>query len=83
MNPWLIATAGLLLLLIPCGIACLRGGPVQRLIGLELAADLTILVMAFLAEGMDRSSFLDLPLGLALLTFAGGLAFTRFLGTWR
>ncbi len=83
MNAWLIAAACMVFLLIPCGIVCFSGRPVRRLVALELTGDLAVLIMAFFAEGIGRPSFLDLPLTLAFLTFAGGLVFARFLETWR
>jgi multicomponent Na+:H+ antiporter subunit F len=35
-----------------------------------------------LAQAYDRSIFFDLALALALLSFAGGLVFARFLERW-
>ena len=82
MNIWLIAAAAMLVCLVPAGIVCLRGDAIDRLVGLELAGTLVTITLALLAEGFGRASFFDLPLTLALLTFAGGLVFARFLERW-
>jgi multisubunit Na+/H+ antiporter MnhF subunit len=82
MNPWLAAAGAMLLCLIPCGIACLRGDPVERLAGLEAAGLIATLILLLLAEGTHRVPFVDLALALALLSFGGGLVFARFLERW-
>ncbi len=79
MNDWLAAALAMIVCLIPPGIACFRGRPEERLVGFELAGTLTALAMVLIAEGLGRPSFLDLPLTVALLSFAGGLVFARFL----
>ncbi|MGH2734515.1 MAG: MrpF/PhaF family protein [Actinomycetota bacterium] len=66
----------------PCAIACSRGGPVDRLVGLELAGTIDTLILLVLAQAYDRDIYFDLALALAVLTFAGGLAFARFLERW-
>ncbi len=82
MNLWLIGAIALLLCLIPCGLVCLRGDPIDRLVGLEGAGIIATMTFMLLAEGMHRAPFYDLALTLALLSFAGGLVFTRFLERW-
>jgi multicomponent Na+:H+ antiporter subunit F len=79
---WTIAVFALLLGLIPCGVVCLRGEPTERLVGLEMAGNLDALVLLLLAVVFHRSIYMDLALALALLTFAGGLVFARFLERW-
>jgi multicomponent Na+:H+ antiporter subunit F len=79
---WTVAAFALLLGLVPCGVVCLRGEPTERLVGLEMAANLEALVLLLLAVAYRRSIYLDLALALALLTFAGGLVFARFLERW-
>ncbi len=82
MNMWLIAAAVTLLALIPVGIVAFRGDAVDRLVGLEAAGAIATIEMMLLAEGMHRAPFFDLPLTLALLAFAGGMVFARFLERW-
>ncbi len=82
MNPWLIAAGAMLVCLLPCGIACLRGDVARRLVGLEAGGLIATLILVLLAEGLHRPPFMDLALGLALLSFGGGLVFARFLERW-
>lgn len=82
MNMWLWAAGALLLCLIPCGAACLRGDVWNRLVALEAAGLIATLILALLAEGYHRAPFADLALALALLSFGGGLVFVRFLERW-
>lgn len=83
MSPWLIAAAALLLCLVPCGFFIVRGAdPLDRLVGIELGGVLVVLALLLLGEGFQRSSFDDLSLAVALLSFPSGLAFTRLLERW-
>lgn len=82
MNTWLIAATVLIVSLIPCGLLCLRGDSMDRLVGLETAGIIDTLILLLLAEGFPRSPFFDLALALALLSFAGGIVFARFLERW-
>jgi multicomponent Na+:H+ antiporter subunit F len=82
VNAWMIAAAGTALSLIPCAVACLRGGAVDRLVGLEMTAVCNSLVLLLLAQAFQRTLFYDLALSLALLSFGGGLVFARFLERW-
>ncbi|MEA2508926.1 MAG: multicomponent Na+:H+ antiporter subunit [Actinomycetota bacterium] len=54
----------------------------DRLVGLELASVIVCLILLLLAQGLHRPPFFDLALALALLSFAGGLVFARFLERW-
>jgi len=82
MNVWLVAAGAMLLCLVPCGIACLRGDIVGRLVALEAAGLIGTLILLLIAEGFHRRPFTDLALALALLSFGGGLVFARFLERW-
>jgi|GEM_PF-273766 len=82
MNEWLVAALALLVGLVPCGVVCLRGDPVNRLVGLEMAGTVDTLVLLLLAQAYDRAIYFDLALALALLSFAGGMVFARFLERW-
>jgi multisubunit Na+/H+ antiporter MnhF subunit len=41
-----------------------------------------IIAMVMLTVGFGRLPFIDMPLALAILSFGGGLVFTRFLGKY-
>jgi multicomponent Na+:H+ antiporter subunit F len=82
MNAWLVAAFLLMLGLIPCGIVCFTRDAANRLVGLEGAAVLMVMILLLLAEGYHRSYLFDLALMLALLSFGGGMVFVRFLERW-
>ena len=82
MNTWLFAAVVLLLGLIPCVLVCLRETPMERLVGLEMAGSVDTLILLVLAEGYDQAIFFDLAVVLAVVTFAGGLVFVRFMERW-
>lgn len=81
MTLWLLAAVVLLVggtgpaLLLSC-----RGDAVERLVGLELAGAIGVLVMLVLAHAVGESGYLIVPLILAVLSVAGTLVFTRLLG---
>jgi multicomponent Na+:H+ antiporter subunit F len=79
VNEWLVAGLALLAGLVPCGAALVRGDVVSRLVALELAGTVDTLILLMLAQGYGRVVYMDLALTLALLSFAGGLVFARFL----
>jgi multisubunit Na+/H+ antiporter MnhF subunit len=54
----------------------------DRLAALETAGVINTLALLVLAEGFQRIPFVDLALAMALLAFAGGLVFARFLERW-
>ena len=82
MNAWLWAASGILLSLVPCGVVVFRAGLGDRLVALEMASTLVTIELLLLAQGFNRSSFFDLPLTLALLSFGGGMVFARFVQRW-
>jgi multicomponent Na+:H+ antiporter subunit F len=54
----------------------------DRLVALEIAGTVNTLILLMLAQGLDRPPFFDLALVLALLSFAGGMVYARFLERW-
>lgn len=81
MNGWEIAALALMVGgVAPALVLVARGGPVDRLIGLELGASVTALTLMVAIQGDGQSSYLIVPLVLVLLSFAGTLVYTRLLG---
>jgi multisubunit Na+/H+ antiporter MnhF subunit len=80
VNVWLIAATVLLAGLLPCGWVLVRARIVDALVALELGSTVVTLVLLLLAEGFHRSSYFELPVVLAALSFVGTLVFIRFLG---
>lgn len=80
MSPWLLGAAALLVGgLGPAVLLTMRGDPVRRLLGLQLAGPVTVLVLLLLAQGLGQSTYLIVPLCLALVGFTGTLVFTRLM----
>jgi multicomponent Na+:H+ antiporter subunit F len=79
VSQWVVASVALLAGLLPCAVVCLRGDACSRLVGLEMAGTVDTLVLVLLAEVYQRAIYFDLAVALALLSFAGGMVFARFL----
>ncbi|WP_067177631.1 monovalent cation/H+ antiporter complex subunit F [Microtetraspora niveoalba] len=80
MSLWSLATIALMVGgLGPALYVSARGGALDRLIGLELGGAVATLVLMLLSHGSTRSSYLIVPLVLAVLSFAGTLVFARVL----
>ncbi|HVY48168.1 MAG TPA: monovalent cation/H+ antiporter complex subunit F [Minicystis sp.] len=82
MTAWALAAGALLLLLGPCAYACVRGSVLLRLAALELATVVVTLLVIALARGLGRSSYMDLALMLALLSFGSAIVYTRLIERW-
>jgi multicomponent Na+:H+ antiporter subunit F len=82
MNPWLLAATVLLFTLIPVGTVVFRGDPMDRLVGLEAAGMIVTMMLLLLTQGFGRTTFYDIALAAALLSFGGGLVFARFFERW-
>jgi multicomponent Na+:H+ antiporter subunit F len=82
MNVWLLAAAILLVGVVPCLAVSLRRSSVEALVGLEAATVVLVLVLLVLAVGFDRSFYADVALVMAVLSFAGGMVFARFMERW-
>ncbi len=82
MSLWLWAALAMLLALVPCAILSFRGPLTDRLVGLQATAVVVTLELILLVEGVQRTPMHDLGLTMALLTFGGGLVFTRFVERW-
>jgi multicomponent Na+:H+ antiporter subunit F len=80
----LLGIAGVLLVggLGPCLLAVSRGDGVARLAALNVAGPLTVLLCLVLAAAFQRSSYVDVALVLAPVSFAGTLVYARFLERW-
>lgn len=82
MSVWLWAAAACLLVLVPCVVRATRGSTFDRVLGMQLASVVVTLALVMLAEGFGRSIYADLALVFGVLSFAGSLAFVRFLERW-
>lgn len=82
MSPWLAVADLLVIALAATGWVSARGSALDRLIGLETASVLTLLLLLVLAQAFGRSAYLDVALCLAFASFMGSLALLRFLERW-
>ena len=82
VNVWLLAALGSMLALVPCGVVISRGGRFDRLVALQLATSIVLMILLLLAEGYERPSYTDLALTLTILAFPGTLAFAVTLERW-
>ena len=82
MNAFEIAGAALLAGFIPLGAVAVRCRPVDGLTALTAAGTLTMLELLCLAAGLDRSFEYGVAVVVAVMSWAGGLVFARFLGRW-
>ena len=79
MNVWLWAAAVLTVPLAGLAIVRIRRPLLEGVVALEAAGIDATLVLLLLAEGTRRQAFADLAIVLAAMSFAGGVAFVRFL----
>jgi multicomponent Na+:H+ antiporter subunit F len=81
-HAWLVAAIWTIALIAPSAARALGGGLVDRLVALELVSMEGAVAMVMLAEAYSRLPLYDVALALALLSFASGLVFVRFLEHW-
>ena len=77
-----IFTAGatvLVLALLPLAYVAMRARPEDGLAALELAGVLATVAVVCLAVGLNSTAFTGLAVITAVMTWLGGLVFTRFL----
>ena len=79
MNVWLWAAAALTVPIAALAIVAVRGPLLEGVVALEAAGLDATLVLLLIAEGTRRQAFADLAIVLAATSFAGGIAFVRFL----
>ena len=82
MNAFTVAATVLAAGFVPLGWVAARRRPIDGLVALELAGTLTMLALLCLAEGFHRSFEYSVAIVAAVLAWAGGLVFARFLGRW-
>lgn len=69
----------LFLALLPLAYVAMRGSPEEGLVALELAGAVTTLAVVCLAVGLESTAVTGLAVVTAVMTWAGGMVFTRFL----
>ncbi len=84
MTVWSVSALALMIgALGPAAYLGLRGGALDRLVGLQLGGALVVGLFLVLAHGFAQSSYVMVALILAVLSFPGILVFLRLLETRR
>jgi multisubunit Na+/H+ antiporter MnhF subunit len=82
MTIWRAASVCILLALFVPAWGAFRGSPFSRWAGIQLGTSYTILLLSLLTYVLDQSSFIDLPLALAMLSLVATLLFAHFYERW-
>ena len=82
VTAYFAAAAVLLAGLAPLIVFSVRASPPDGLVALNFGGTIATLVLLLLAQATQRQPFFDLALVSAVLSFAGGLAYARFLERW-
>ena len=82
LTVWSGATWALLPPLSVAVLFALRGEVATRLVAVQLATALTVLLLALMSFAFDQDSYLDLAVTLALLALPGSLAMAVFIERW-
>jgi multisubunit Na+/H+ antiporter MnhF subunit len=79
MSAWLVAGITLCGCLLVCAAACLRTGAAEAVVALQVAGTVAGLALIVLSVYLQREAFADLGLVVTVLSWAGTLAFVRYL----
>jgi multisubunit Na+/H+ antiporter MnhF subunit len=79
VNGWLWAAAVLTAALVPLCVVAVRRPAADGFVALQTAGSDAVLILMLISEGTHRQPMIDLALVLALVAFAGGVGFVRFL----
>ena len=78
---WWLVFSGVLLIggMGPALYVGARGKATERLVGVQFAGSVAVLLLVALSAAAGQSSYLIVPLALVLLSYTGILVFTRLL----
>jgi multicomponent Na+:H+ antiporter subunit F len=79
---WVLTAGAMTGLIGLASIATVRRSTLDRLVGLQLVGVIAPLLLVVVAIATAQPVLLEVALALVLLSFAGGLAFARFLERW-
>jgi multicomponent Na+:H+ antiporter subunit F len=82
VSTYLVGAAVLLVGLAPMMVFAVRAKPADGLVALNVGGTIATIVLVLLSAGTDREPFFDLAVVSAILSFAGGLGYARFLERW-
>lgn len=82
MSPWLVAIVALLpAFAVPLAVA-LRGPMNGRLVAVQLASVLAVVILVLMSFAFDQESSIDLALALVLLSVPGTTLYALFMERW-
>lgn len=79
MSAWLAAGVVLCAGVLACAAACARGAVAAAVAALQVAGAVASVALVVLSVAFSRQPFADLGLVTAVMSFAGSLAFLRYL----
>ena len=82
MTAYFAAATVLVAAMAPLLVYSRRASAADGLVALNLGGTIATLVLLLLAQATQRQPFFDLAVVSAVLSFAGGLAYARFLERW-
>jgi multisubunit Na+/H+ antiporter MnhF subunit len=80
VNAWLVAATALGAGLLPLALVAWRAAPIEGVIALQLGGTTTALALLCLGEGFHQTTYFNVGLLAAVLTWLSSLVFARFLG---
>lgn len=78
MNIWQLAAQVMIFALVPLAWTAMRGDARLRLVSFFMAGVVTTLLMMLLTMAFQREVMMDVAITLALMSFGGGIVFSRF-----
>lgn len=78
MNIWELAAQVMIFTLAPLAYLAIKGDPRHRLVSYFMADVVVTLLLMLLTMAFNRMPMMDLAIALALMSFGGGIVFTRF-----
>lgn len=82
MNVWELAAQVMIFSLAPLTWMAVRGDVRHRLVAFFMAGVVITLLLMLLTMAFRRMPMMDLALTLALMSFGGGIVFSRFLARY-
>lgn len=82
MTAWLAAAVAFLPPFVAALVMCCRGRTPDRLVAVQFATAMAVLIVVCLSFAFDQPSEIDLALTLSLLSLPGTLIFAVFVERW-
>jgi multisubunit Na+/H+ antiporter MnhF subunit len=76
------AAIAMLVAMIPAGVVLCRDELASSVVAYEFITSVTVMVLALLAEGFQRSSEFEFPVLMAVLLYGSSLVFVRAMERW-